>query len=84
MPYKKILADNLTIFRKNEHISQLEMSMRTDISRGTISLIERESSNVTLDILEKIASYTGLTVAELFTADFVKCEIDTNKSKNKA
>ena len=37
-----------------------------------ISLIEREQTNVRLDILEKIVSYTGLTISELFTENFVK------------
>lgn len=72
MPYRKILAENLLDFRKLEGISQLEMSFRTGISKDTISLIERECTNVTLDVLEKIASYLGLTIPELFTDKFVK------------
>lgn len=72
MPYRKILADNLIAFRESENISQQEISFRTAVSKDTISLIEREQTNVRLDILEKIASYTGLTISELFTEDYVK------------
>ena len=72
MPYRKILADNLLTFRRLENISQSEISFRTDISKDTISLIERGLTNVRLDILEKLASYTGLTIPELFTENYVK------------
>ena len=74
MPYKKILADNLILFRKKEHISQFELAMRLGVCRETISLIERESANVTLDILEGLCAYTGLTMSELFTEGFVEIE----------
>jgi transcriptional regulator with XRE-family HTH domain len=50
----------------------MEFSFRTGISKETISLIERELTNVTLDVLERLAAYTGLTVSELFTEDFVE------------
>lgn len=72
MPYRRILADNLTKFRKLEKISQSEISLRSDVSVYTISLIERQQTNVTLDILERLACYTGLTVPELLTENFVK------------
>lgn len=72
VPYRKILADNLIAFREYEKLSQQEISFRTSVSKDTISLIEREQTNVRLDILEKIASYTGLTISELFIKNFVK------------
>ncbi len=84
MPYRKILAENLITFRKVEGISQFEMSFRSGISKETISLIERENTNVTLDILEKLAAYTGLTVPELFMDNFVKYNyklVDTHAQK---
>ena len=57
------------------------MSFCTDISKYTISLIERELTNVRLDILEKLASYTGLTIPELFTKDFVKVVANVNEKE---
>lgn len=71
MPYRRILADNLIRFRKLEKITQAEISLRSAVSIDTISLIERESTNVTLDVLERLASYTGLTIPQLFTENFV-------------
>lgn len=72
MPYRRILAENLTDFRGFENLSQEEISFRSGISKETISLIERERTNVTLDVLERLASYTGLTIPELLTDKFVK------------
>lgn len=72
MPYRRILAENLRDFREFENISQEEISFRSGISKETISLIEREHTNIRLDILEKLAAYTGLTVPELLTDRFVK------------
>lgn len=72
MPYRKIFAQNLIEFRKKEHISQTEMAYRTEVSRETISLIERESTNISLDVMEKLISYTGYTAGEMLTENFVK------------
>ena len=72
VPYRRILADNLLTFRRLENISQEEISFRTEISKYTISLIERRRTNVSLDILEKLACYTGLTIPELLTENFVR------------
>lgn len=72
MPYRKILAQNLIDFRKKEHISQMELAFRTDISRETISLIEREEANVRIDTIGKLTAYSGLTAAELLTENFVR------------
>lgn len=67
VPYKKILRNNLFAYRKTEKISQKEIALYAKISKDTISLIERENTNVRLDTLEKIASCTGLTISELLT-----------------
>ena len=76
MPYKRILADNLITFRTIENISQEETSFRTEISKHTINLIENQKANVRLDTLEKLACYTGLTISELFTENFVLKRMD--------
>ena len=72
MPYRRVLANNLIAFRRLENISQEEISFRTEISKYTISLIERCKTNVRLDVLEKLACYAGLTIPELLTENFVK------------
>ena len=42
------------------------------IAHRGASSIERENTNVTLDVLSKLAAYTGFTVPELLTDSFVK------------
>lgn len=80
MPYRKILAQNLIDFRKKEHISQMELAFRTDISRETISLIEREAANLRIDTFSKLTAYTGLTAGELLTENFVRDNVkDVNE-----
>ena len=81
MPYRKILANNLLAFRKLENVSQEEISFRTEISKYTIILIEREKTNVRLDVLEKLASYTGFTISELFTENYVKETLGAGMTK---
>lgn len=82
MPYRKILAQNLIDFRKKEHISQMELAFRTDISRETISLIEREAANLRIDTFSKLTAYTGLTAAELLTENFVRDNVKDTNEKN--
>ena len=79
MPYRKIIAQNLIDFRKKEHISQMELAFRTDISRETISLIEREEANLRIDTISKITAYTGLTAAELLTENYVRDNMNDEK-----
>ena len=81
MPYRKILAQNLIDFRKKEHISQMELAFRTDLSRETISLIEREAANLRIDTFSKLTAYTGLTAAELLTENYVKENIKDVKEE---
>lgn len=50
----------------------MELAFRTDVSRETISLIERNAANVSLDLLDKLTAYTNYTVAELLTENFVE------------
>lgn len=65
MPERKILSDNIVTFRRVSAFSQMEMAMECGISVETLSLIEREQANPTLDVLQKIAARMGITVAEL-------------------
>ena len=67
VPEKKYLADNLIKYRKENHLSQYEMAEECGISKETLSLIERESINPTLETLQKCAAYIGETVAQLLS-----------------
>ena len=70
MSSERILANNLIAFRKRNNISQEEFSFRSGISKETISLIEREQTNVTLTTLMKVSECTGMTVSELFDESY--------------
>lgn len=67
MPERRILADNLIKYRKENHLSQYEMAEECGISKETLSLLERENINPTLETLQKCAAYIGETVARLLT-----------------
>lgn len=81
MDSREILAQNLYKFRKREHISQMEFAFRTDISRETVSLIERTAANVSLDVIDKITAYTNYTAAELLTENFVENHPERSREK---
>jgi len=59
------LAKELKARRKRAGLSQDELSEKTGVSMAQISEIERGIANPTLSILEKIADYFQITVAEL-------------------
>lgn len=67
VPEKRILADNLIEYRKKHHMSQYEMAEECGISKETLSLMERESINPTLETIQKCAAYIGEPVAQLLS-----------------
>ncbi len=70
--YRKILADNIRNYRANNKISRFKLSVALDLDNATLSAIENEHANVRINTLEKIASYMGLSIAEIFTENHVK------------
>jgi transcriptional regulator with XRE-family HTH domain len=55
------------VFKRAEHnISQSDLAQRASIARATVSKIESGNGNVTVDVLEKIATVLGCGVDELF------------------
>ena len=65
MPEYEKLSDRLRKIRRKLKQNQADFAAHCDISTDTLSLIEREQTDVKLSTLQKIASYTGLTVSEL-------------------
>ena len=65
MPEYEKLADRLRKIRRKLKENQAEFAAKCDISTDTLSLIEREQTDVKLSTLQKIASYTGLSVSDL-------------------
>jgi transcriptional regulator with XRE-family HTH domain len=52
--------------RKNQGLSQEELSFRTDLHRTYIGMIERAEKNITLVNIEKIAIALNVSICELF------------------
>lgn len=62
-----VLADNVIRLRKEQGLSQERLAERADMHRTFISLIERRGRNVTLGVVEALASALGVSVSVLVT-----------------
>ncbi len=61
------IGDNIRRIRQKKGISQDRLSKEADLALNTIVKIETdESSNPTVETLEKIAKALGVSVADLF------------------
>lgn len=67
MPELHILSQNMRRYRFESGLSQEEFAWQCDVGEITIRSIEREQENPRLSTLQKIAAYTGMTVAELLS-----------------
>lgn len=67
MPEKTALANYTIDYRQKNKESQFYFAYNCGISKDTLSLIERCEANPTLETIQKIAAYTGSTVAEILT-----------------
>lgn len=65
MPEFEKVADRLRKVRRKLKLNQSDFASHCGLSTETISLIEREETDIKLSTLQKIASFTGLTVSEL-------------------
>lgn len=61
------MKNRLKEFREEKKWSQEELAKKSDVSRNTISLIETGvNTNVTYDVMKKIADALNKKVAEIF------------------
>ena len=67
MPEKTALANFTTNYRHTNRTSQFDFASNCGISTEYLSLIERGKANTSLETMQKIAAYTGATVAEMLT-----------------
>lgn len=67
MDIKDIIAKNIKSIRKEKWIWQEALARMAGIHRTHISLIERAKSNVTIDVLEKIARALGIKMKDIIT-----------------
>ena len=79
MPEYEALARRVKAIRKLMDENQIEFSEHCGINVETLSLIERQQSDVRLSTAQKIAAYTGLTVSQLLAVE----EQDTIEKEEK-
>lgn len=60
------LRVNVIVGRARARLSQDQLADRASVSRPTISRIERAVGDVGVQVVERIASALGVTIAELF------------------
>lgn len=63
---REILATKLKEYRKEQNLNQFEFAEDCGLSKETVSLIERERENTTLDTIQLLAARMGITLSELF------------------
>ena len=66
----KTFGNHLKMIRKNKGFSQSEFEAKTNLSRSTISRIERAELNPTLSTRVIIAEGLDITVSELLDINF--------------
>lgn len=64
---RKALAKNIKAYRKEHNLSQFEFAEDCGMSDVSISRIERQNSNVSLDTMQLVAACMGESVAKLLT-----------------
>ena len=65
-PALEALRVNLIVGRARTQLSQEQLAKRAQVSRPTISRIERGAGDVKIDVVQRIADALGVTVADLF------------------
>ena len=65
MTLREIFARNLRYWRAQRGLSQEQLALRTKISRGYMSDLEREAHSASLDMVERIARVLAVEPAQL-------------------
>ena len=63
--YRK-LGLNIAYYRKEQHLSQIQLEEKIDISRTHMSRIENSDCAVSLDVIFRIAKALNIPVCKLF------------------
>lgn len=69
MPEFHSLSERIKKLRKELKENQADFAYHCGISIETLSLIEREKTDVRLSTIQKIGSYSNLTVSELVAVE---------------
>lgn len=63
--YRK-LGLNISYYRKEQHLPQIQLAEKIDISRTHMSRIENSDCAVSLDVIFRIAKALNIPVCKLF------------------
>lgn len=69
MKIRIIFGSNVRKYRKNNRLSQMDLSKKCKISRSYISEVELGKRNVTMDNIESIAKALKISVDKLFVVE---------------
>lgn len=69
MPEFEAIANRTKKIRESMNESQMDFASHCGISVETLSLIEREKTDVRLSTLQKIAAYSDMTVSDLLEVE---------------
>ncbi|MFC1483230.1 helix-turn-helix domain-containing protein [Candidatus Margulisiibacteriota bacterium] len=61
-----LIGQKLRNKREDKKYSQLKVCLHCDISLSTVRNIEHHKQRVQIHIIEKVANYLGLSLAQLF------------------
>lgn len=64
---RKALAKKIKSYRKEHHLSQFEFAEDCGMSDVSISRIERQNSNVSLDTMKLLAARMGASISDLLS-----------------
>ena len=79
----KIIAETITVKRKNKGMTQAQLAEITGINRSMIGRIENETYTPTIDQLQTLAGILGFEIVDLFMEDISKDkEMTLNHSYN--
>lgn len=65
MPELTTMAEKIILFRHRHNLSQFEFASDCGMSADNLGIIERGTTNPTLETMQKIAHRMGITVSEL-------------------
>lgn len=66
LDYRKILANNITKYRKKKGLTREELSLSLGFDNSYISKLEKGKLNITLDRLMAISNCLGVKLSDLF------------------
>lgn len=72
--FSEIFRLNLKFYREEKNLSQRELAIQSDVTDGSIGMIESGKSKPSFDMIIKLANALGVHPADLFLRDASKSQ----------